>query len=618
MLEVLHHRGPDSEGRSVGEFAAIGLRRLAILDLRTGDQPLASEDGSIECFLNGEIYNHAPLREELESRGHRFRTTSDTETLPHLYEEFGEEMFSRLNGMFCVVVIDRPARRVLLARDPVGVKQLYYAETPAGVVFASEMKGLLASGLLDPELDRARVLPYLTLFYSPSPRTLVKGVRKLHPGTYVEIDDRGLRAPRPYRSLPLGVRNGSHPAPPPDLAEETYRRLRDAVSLQLNADVPVGISLSGGLDSSAIAHLARECTSKPISAFTIRWDPRRNEEVEASALVCRHLGLRHEVLEPPARELSDELVLLAWMSDEPISDPATYSQFVIAREASRHVKVLLSGAGGDELFGGYPSYFLSARRWVYAHLPSFLRPVAELLPQTGRLETSELDALARYRGSRFPWHALAMSQLGHADLSILRSMLPESEDPYEGLRDVFEDLRDEDPLNQQMLADLSTYLPEQILPMIDRATMAASVEGRVPFLDLPLVDFVLGLPGRAKVGLPATSKRLLRRSFRARLPRAVVAGRKSGFPSPLTEWLRSHPLLFRRVLLDRRDSLARRLFPIKWLGSLLDRSSSGFRSLCILYSLLILEIWNKLFLEDRTFGRPEGSLEDHLRVSLAP
>jgi asparagine synthase (glutamine-hydrolysing) len=612
MVAAIHHRGPDSDGRSSTSFAEVGFKRLSIIDLTTGDQPVGNEDGSIECFLNGEIYNYRALRDDLIGRGHVFRTESDTEVLPHLYEERGEAMFATLRGMFVVCVVDHRRRSVLLARDQFGVKQLYYAETPQGVVFASELKGVLASGLIEPEIEASSLVPYLALLYAPEPATLIKGVMKLAPGCLLKLGDAGEAQEVPYYRLPTA------PASIEMRSEEVEERFvelfAESVQLHLQADVPVGISLSGGVDSSAIACLASfsRTSGDDLRAITISWPGTAPEEVEYSRALCSRLGIPQEILQPAMGDFEDELPLLAWISDEPVADPATYSQFHVAESAGERVRVLLGGTGGDELLGGYGHYVLPWRKAAYTSLPG---AVQRFLYQAagGRLIDPEgADALLEYSGSRHLWHRRAMMHLGIEDEAELRSALPDSRLASDNLDRLFAASRSYDPVNQQMMVDLQTYLPEQLLPMLDRAAMAASVEGRVPFMDVPLVEFCMSLSARTKLGWPKVRKRLLKRAIADWVPSQIVRGAKSGMPSPFPTFMEKHPEVVRQLVLGP-DAYARRVLPEEWLQHRLRSVDDMRRSYPFLYALVVFEVWHRLFVVERTYDRPEMPLSELFR-----
>jgi asparagine synthase (glutamine-hydrolysing) len=613
MVHSIEHRGPDSDGRVSTSFCEVGFRRLSIIDLSSGDQPVLNEDGSVQCFLNGEIYNYLQLRKDLEARGHQFHTRSDAEVLPHLYEEFGTDMFRHLNGMFVICLIDVPNRQIVLARDQFGVKQLYFSGTSDGVVFASEMKAILASGLVKPEMDEANVLSYLTLFYCPEPETLVRGVRKLSPGCWTKLKPG--REPEIHRYYEIPVRPATVDIGLAEAADRTRELLWQSVELQLQADVPVGISLSGGVDSSALACAAvnrRRATSYPL-ALTIHWPDTPPDELTSAKDLCQHLNLPQEVLEIPVTSLLDELPLLGWMSDEPVADPAIYSQFCVARQASNHVKVLLSGAGGDELFGGYGSYTLPRRYAVYNALPQVVRERLRPLVTGKWMSGDSLSAAKSYRQSRFGWHRYTKSNLAEDEQVEIAKGLPNSRDPFVNFETLFRRYRGYDPANQQMVVDFRTYLPEQILTMMDRATMAASIEGRVPFLDPALVDFAFSLSDAIKLGTPTDGKRVLKRAISADVSQSVLKRKKAGMPSPFVPFLVKHIDAVRAILLSE-DSYVRSLLPEEWLGRITSDptvAGANFRSL---YATLTLEVWHKLFIREKFYGRPEMTAADLFKI----
>jgi asparagine synthase (glutamine-hydrolysing) len=612
MIDAIGHRGPDSDGRSQASEWDVAFKRLAIIDLSGGEQPLASEDGMIECFLNGEIYNYLTLRRELSARGHRFKTTSDTEVLPHLYEDFGVGMFGRLNGMFTIVVIDHRRRELIVARDHVGVKQMYYAETPSGVAFSSEVKGLLASGLLTPEVDPTGLLAYLTLFYCPEPRTLIRGVMKLPPASFIRLTPAGLEGPTKYWELEVQRTPAS--SSEAAAAEATLQHLESAVGLQLQADVPVGLSLSGGIDSSAIALAASLAKQGDLMAFTVAFDETPPEEMQCATEVATHLGIRHEVLRPSVARITEELPLLAWISDEPIADPATYSQFCIARAAREHVTVLLSGTGGDEVFAGYNRYFLSPKRALFQQAPAFVQHALSRLGRLAGADTELLEALQGPRSSRLLLHCLMTSSLDREQRARLGGALGQTRDPYVNFRRLFDRYGRAEPVAQQSAVDLQTYLSDQLLPMLDRATMAASIEGRVPFLDVGLIEFAMSLPDRIKVGRPPRAKRLLKAAIRHGVPPSVIERRKLGMPSPIFDLLAQKREQVFRPVLCAPDSFAGSLLPRDWLASLIATDESARANFRVLYSLLVLEIWHRLFIRERIYSRPDMTLGELCRV----
>lgn len=612
MLSAIEHRGPDSEGRSKTAFAEVGFRRLSIIDLARGDQPLSNENGLIECFLNGEIYNYMDLRKDLIARGHQFRTSSDTEVIPHLYEEYGTDMFQYLNGMFIICLIDLTNKEVLLARDQFGVKQLYFAKTPQGMLFGSEVKAILASGLVEPEVDESTVLSFLTLFYCPGPCTLVKGIHKLPPGSWMKL---GPNAPEQIvRYYELSTTPCLEEVSLEEAAERTRSLLWRSVELQSHADVPVGISLSGGIDSSAIACAAmdRQSSSRPL-ALTIHWPDTTPDEVASAVELCKHRDIPHEVLEIGVENLLDELPLLGWMSDEPVADPATYSQFCIARVAAKYVKVLLSGAGGDELFGGYGSYRLAKRYAAYNVLPRAIQRKLRPLLAGSWMSADSLDAIATYRDSRLAWHSWAKSNLSRRDQADLLEYLPNSINPFVNFEKLFSRYSKYDPANQQMIVDFQTYLPEQILTMMDRATMAASIEGRVPFLDGSLVNHAFSLSAAVKMGTPPDGKRVLKRAILRDVSGSILNRKKAGMPSPFVSFLTSHVAALRQILLSP-ESYVRSILPESWLRELTSNQQAAHAGFRVLYALLTLEIWHKLFLRDQLYSKVEVSTADLFKI----
>ena len=603
MVGTIEHRGPDSEGRFSTSFAEVGFRRLSIIDLAGGDQPLSNEDGSIQVFLNGEIYNYLELRKDLEARGHHFRTRSDAEVLPHLYEEYNTDMFRHLNGMFIICLIDVPNQQVLLARDQFGVKQLYFAATAQGTVFASEVKGVLASELVSPEVDESNLLAYLTLFYCPEPGTLLRGVQKLPPGSWMKLRRREPRELRCYYEVPAAPAECGLSLN--DAAEKTRELLWQSVGLQLQADVPVGISLSGGIDSSALACAAvyhHQPGADPV-ALTIHWPDTTPDELQSAKELCQHLELRHQVLEIPVKNLLDELPLLGWMSDEPVADPAIYSQFCIAREAANYVKVLLSGAGGDELFGGYGSYTLTKKYRAYNALPRSIQNRLRPFLQSNWMPADSLEAISSYGQSRLGWHSYAKSNLTREEQALIASRFSSSRDPFVNFQSLFARYSAYDPANQQMIVDFYTYLPEQILTMMDRSTMAASIEGRVPFLDPELVAFAFSLTGEQKIGVPADGKRVLKRAISRDVSQTVLSRKKAGMPSPFITFLTQHVEALRRILLAR-ESYVRSVLPEQWLRDMTSSQQSARSNFRVLYAILTLEIWHKLFVREKLYAKP--------------
>jgi asparagine synthase (glutamine-hydrolysing) len=493
------------------------------------------------------------------------------------------------------------------------VKQLYFAKSAPGLAFGSELKAILASGLIKPEVDESSILAYLTLFYCPEPRTLIKGIGKLSPGSWMRL--------RPGRQEEV-VRYYEVPTTPrleaidlEEAATRTRRLLWRSVELQLQADVPVGISLSGGVDSSAIACAAvhhQRAGAAPI-ALTIHWPDTAPDEVVSARELCDHLSMRQEILEIPVANLLEDLPLLGWMSDEPVADPAIYSQFCIAREAAKHVKVLLGGAGGDELFGGYGSYKLSRRYAAFNSLPRAMQQ--RILPWlAGNWMTEDsLVAMMPYAESRYAWHAYTKSNLTLRQQATLAKTVPGSRSPFSNFQELFSRYKNYDPADQQMIVDLHTYLPEQILTMTDRATMAASIEGRVPFLDGPLVDFAFSLPVKIKMGATPAGKLVLKRAIAADVSPSILQRKKAGMPSPFVSFLTEHLGVLRHIVFSR-ESYVRSILPEDWLRDMTANKQSARASFCLLYAILTLEIWHKLFVRDQVYTKPNVSTVDLFKI----
>lgn len=617
MGRSIRHRGPDSDGLLAAGFARVGFKRLSIIDLATGDQPVSNESGSVQVLLNGEIYNHLELRRGLEQRGHVFRSHSDAEVLPHLYEEHGLDFLTLLNGMFALCLCDHETKRLYLCRDRLGIKPLFYAERGSRLVFGSELKALLASGLVERELDRSRILGYLDSFSCAAPHTLVQGVKKLLPGEFLEYGTgHAPRLTRYYR-LPVPGPSSSHDGAP-DL-EALDALLEDSVRRQLVADVPVGISLSGGLDSSLLTLYAARQRLSDLRLFTIDFPSTPAEEMENARAVARRFEIEHVVLSATTDDFLAQAPRMVWLNDEPVADPAFYPALKVAEAASSVVKVLLSGTGADELFAGYGHYTLTRKKEIFTTLPAWLRRMPPLRAALRRPE-EELAALDAYGRSRFAWHALAMSHLGPADRRALEAHLPESLAPREALHSAFEACAGAHALDQQLYVDTVTYLPDQLLPVLDRSTMGASIEGRVPYLDHRLCEAALGIRGpfklgaRSALGTGRTPKALLR-ALAGELPPDVLSRKKVGFPNAVLEWLDAGLGECLPTILATPGSFAAEHLPTPWLRGMLRSRESMRASWRVLYPVLVLQIWYELFVRADLDSAPTVGLRELFGVT---
>ncbi len=554
MSAALVHRGPDDASSVTDGPVALAARRLAIIDLEGGRQPIASEDGRVHAALNGEILNHAALRDDLRRRGHRFATRCDTEVLVHLYEEHGERMLEELRGMFALAIWDARERRLLLARDRFGIKPLYWAAKDGVLSFASELKALRGLPGFGGDLDRDAVEAYFTFNSIPSPMTIYRDVRKLEPGT--------LLAWSPGREPEL--RRWCRPAPVAagevrgederELAAELAGRLRDSVRAHLVSDVPVGVWLSGGVDSGLLAALAAEASGERLRTFSIGFEERSFDELDRARLVAGRLGADHHEAVIGPRD-AESLPTIAAAFDEPYADSSSLPTWAVAQLTRRHVKVALSGEGGDELFGGYHTYAADLLAPRLAPVARLARPLVERVPSSSRrvsldyrarrfVRAAGLPALERHHG----WKEILAPEVRAQLLAPLHDGRPAA-DPVDLLRARYAETAGAQPLARLQDVDVAPYLADDLLTKTDRMSMAHSVEVRVPFLDPVVAELALALPTSAKVRGMA-KKRLLRQVAATLLPREIARGAKKGFSIPMAAWLRGALLPMARDVLD--------------------------------------------------------------------
>jgi asparagine synthase (glutamine-hydrolysing) len=554
MSAALVHRGPDDAASVTDGPVALAARRLAIIDLEGGRQPVSSEDGRVHGALNGEILNHAGLRDDLRRRGHRFASRCDTEVLVHLYEERGEGMLEALRGMFALAIWDARERRLLLARDRFGIKPLYWRAAGGVLAFGSELKALRVLPGFSGELDPDAVEAYFTFNSIPSPLTIFGDVRKLEPGTLLSW--RPGRAPeirRWCRPAPVDARDVRGETEG-ELAAELADRLRDSVRAHLVSDVPVGVWLSGGVDSGLLAALAAQESGERLRTFSIGFRERSFDELERARLVAGRLGADHHeaILDPDDATALPEIVAAF---DEPYADSSALPTFAVSRLTRAHVKVALSGEGGDELFGGYHTYAADLLAPRLAGAARLARPLVERLPSSSRRVSLDYRARRFVRAAQLPplerhhgWKEILSPELRAQLLAPLHDGRA-PRDPVDRLRARYAETAGAEPLARLQDADLAPYLSDDLLTKTDRMSMAHSVEVRVPFLDPVVAELALALPTSAKVrGL--AKKRLLRSVASTLLPRQIARGAKRGFSIPMAAWLR------RELLPMARDVLA--------------------------------------------------------------
>jgi asparagine synthase (glutamine-hydrolysing) len=598
MADALVHRGPDSEGVFAEGPVGLAARRLAIIDLARGDQPMRNEDGSVVVVQNGELYDHRAVQAGLEQRGHRFTSHCDTEVLPHLYEERGLEFVDGVRGMFAVALWDRSERRLLLARDPFGIKPLYYRVAGGVLSFASELKALVRQPGFGGEVDLEALDAYLAFNSVPAPMSIYREVRKLPAGHVLEARDGRVSVRRYARPAPV-VASDVRREGGADLAIELRERLRDSVRAHLEADVPVGVFLSGGIDSSLLAALAAQESPDPVRTFSIGFEERSFDELSRARMIARRYGTDHHelVLRPDAAALLPEI---AAAFDEPFADSSALPTYVVSRLASEHVKVALSGEGGDELFGGYFTYVadvLAARARVRL-AADLARPLVERLPSSSRRVSLEYKAKRFVRAAARPplerhhgWKEIFSAEARAALVAPDRRA--RAADPLAGWRERYAETAGAEPLARLQDVDIGTYLVDDLLVKTDRASMAHSLEVRVPFLDPVVAELAFALPTSQKVLLTA-KKRLLRRAAAGLVPRAIVHGPKRGFSIPAAAWLRGELRPFARDLLApdalRRDGF----FQPEAVTRLLDEHESGREDHSRpLWGLLCFQLWRR-------------------------
>lgn len=545
MCDRITHRGPDDDGWLVDGPVGIGMRRLSIIDLGGGKQPISNEDGTIHVVFNGEIYNFRELRRDLERRGHAFRTGTDTECLVHLYEEYGRELVHHLRGMFAFAIWDSRRQRLLLARDRLGIKPLYYRRDGTGVSFASELKALTALAGQEWTLDRRALGRYLAFGYVPDPLTIYQEASKLPPGHTLEWDRSGAVEVREYWSP---VRPEDDTLDEETAALEIRRLLEQSVRYRLVADVPLGAFLSGGIDSSAVVATMSRQLDRPVRTFSIGFDEPAFNEAPDARRVAEALGTDHTqlIVRPDADALVERIVSAF---DEPFADSSAIPTFLVSELARTQLKVVLSGDGGDELFGGYTRYTDQLRRRTVLPAPAAaaLRGAARRLPQGARGRNRLLE-LSRTRRGRYV--GAVADPLEVAEGGVALPELSGAAGSWEHLLDeAFNDADTRDPVSQLMLVDLLTYLPGDILTKVDRMSMAVSLEARVPVLDHELVEFAATVPSHMKIRR-GTGKWIFRQALDGLVPDFVFSKRKQGFGVPLRPW-------FHGPLSGRIDDLLR-------------------------------------------------------------
>ena len=605
MCERMIHRGPDSEGLFVTNGVGLGMRRLAIIDLVTGEQPAFNEDKSVAVVLNGEIYNYRELRVRLEKRGHSFRSASDTEVLPHLYEEYGDGMIRELNGMFAFALWDSKRRRLLMARDRFGEKPLYWGVFANTLLFASEPKVLLAHPRCKPSLDLQALRNYLSFDYVPAPLSIYSGINKLPAAHKLTLEDGRVSVERYWQ---LRYKTAEPVPSEQEAAEELRELMADAVRMRLVSDVPLGVLLSGGVDSSTVAALAVRASSEAVKTFSISFAEASFDESAYARGVAKFLGTDHHE-ERLSANLAANLVseIGAWM-DEPFSDPSLVPTYLLSRFTRKHVTVALGGDGGDELFAGYPMY--AGHRWaeVYKHVPGLLRrgvvePLVRLLPVKTKNLSFDYKALRFVNGAKYDevarHHVWFGSFTPQEQLQLLTPAVLDATDGeiYADARRIAAECDDSDVVSRMQSVDTHLYLAEDILTKVDRASMAVSLEVRAPFLDPRVAEFAASLPCNYRLrGLK--TKYILKKAVRELLPPFVTRRGKKGFGVPVAEWLKFKLRPLARDLLSPERVRRAGVFNPEYVARLQDEHERGVANhRKLLWTLLMFELWHESFIE---------------------
>ncbi len=619
MCEVIRHRGPDDDGSLLEDGVALGMRRLSIIDLTGGHQPIAGEHRHATIVFNGEIYNYRELTPDLEARGHRFTTHSDTETIVHAYEEYGPSCVNELRGMFAFAIWDQRDRKLFVARDRAGKKPLYYSVTRGGTfVFGSELKSLLEHPDVEREINLEALNAYFSLGYVPDPLSIFRSVKKLPPGHYLTFAN-GEVSTRSYWDFDYTAQSSSRREE--NYLDELRSLIDDAVKVRLVSDVPLGAFLSGGIDSSTVVGMMAQHMDQPVKTFSIGFHEDSYNELKYARLTAEKFGTdHHEFFVTP--EICDVVDELAWHFDEPFADSSAIPTYMVSKLAREHVTVVLSGDGGDELFAGYTRYLVEQGRRVFSMLPGPIRaglmePLSRRLPHGawGRnfIHNVALDPIDRYLDSVSIFTRLNKEELLTEDFK-------RRQRPGDSTSDTFRELaarvKTGEDLDRLLYIDSKTYLPGDILTKVDRMSMAASLEARTPLLDHKLIDFVTRIPASLKLSGLET-KHLFKRAVQDLVPAEILNRPKQGFGVPIQKWINQQLRQRIRDTLSDARTRQRGYVEPNYVDVLLDEHERGRRDHSMaLWSLLMLELWHREFV-DQTGKRARTSRHDSNLVPAA-
>lgn len=617
MLQVVRHRGPDDEGLYFDHNLGLGMRRLSIIDLAGGHQPIFNEDGSIVIVFNGEIYNYRELAPQLEARGHVLKTACDTEVIVHLYEDLGEACVHHLRGMFAFAIWDTRRRRLFIARDRLGIKPLYYTQAGGRLIFGSEIKAILQHPEVQARLDFEALGHYLSLKYVPAPRTMFAGISSLPPGHLLLCDAHGVTV-QPYWDVSfLTSDNQRNEAA---YAEQLEELLRESVKLRLRSDVPFGAFLSGGVDSSTVVALMSQFLDEPVKTFSVGFDSGGQEadELPYARLIAQQYRTEHREIIVTAQDFMDLAEKVLWHLDQPIADQATIATYMVSKLAAQHVKMVLTGEGGDELFAGYARYAgeqfsplfqripapaKSLALALSAHVPGLRRPKIALYALCQANETNRLTN----------WFPLFNGDMKTALLSAELKRELNGASAEDVFAQYLARTNATTPLNRMLYVDTKLWLPDYLLLRGDKLSMAASLEARVPLLDHKLVEFAASLPAHLKLNRLAR-KYLLKQVSRTLVPDQIIRRKKEGFPIPIASWFRGQARSFMRDILSPTAIRQRGLFNLNYVNNLLDEHETGMADHSyLLWGLMSVELWHRLFID----SQPRPAQLDASRISIS-
>lgn len=602
MVNIIYHRGPDESGMAVHGSAAMGMRRLSIIDLSGGSQPIYNEDKSIWTVFNGEIYNFPTIKKELQDKGHSFRTNTDTEVIVHGYEEYGSDFLKHLNGMFAIAVHDTNRKKLLLARDHIGIKPLYYTFNNQRIIFGSEIKSILMSKDVDVELDIDALGEFMSWEYVPGRATLIKNIKKLEPGHFLEIDlNNPVCEPKMYWDIPFFELNDNH-STMDEWLEKIDWQLKKSTQMQLISDVPLGAFLSGGVDSSLIVSAMGDAKT-----FSIGFDDPTYNELKWAKRVADHLHVNHkdEIIKPNVLELFEHLMFFL---DDPIGDFSIFPTYLVSKLARKHVTVALSGDGGDELFGGYETYLAQYKARIFKKIPNFIRKGVVESSINNLKPTTKKKGLVN-KAKRFIEGTAYDDKLSHARWRIfvseqLRNNLFSNDSlkeivtpPAHHIFNLFDRAGERGDLNKSLYVDVKSYLVDNILTKVDRMSMAVSLEARVPYLDPDLVSLAFQVPEKFKVTSKDT-KIILKKLASKYVPEECVYRPKEGFSIPIKNWLSSEFRPLMEDLLDKDKIKNEGIFNFTTIDKLKQEHLNGTANHShILWSMIVFQDWKKRWLE---------------------